>query len=134
MSGRIITGNEVEIPVAPEFFVTALETSLDFYTERLGFRLIRREAGFGVVALGDAHVLLAVPDHPKVRTWLAAGRRGAGVNIRIMVDDVDAMYRRATAGDGTVAFDIGDRAYGLRDFMIADPDGYLLRFASPIES
>jgi hypothetical protein len=27
---------------------------------------------------------------------------------------------------------IGDRYYGLRDFTIADPDGFGVRFASPL--
>lgn len=130
----MVTGNERDIPVAPEFLVADLDLSLGFYRERLGFRLTRREADFAVVALGDAHVLLAVPNDPKMRTWLASGRRGAGVNVRIMVDDVDSMYERASAGDGPVVFKLQDQAYGLRDFMVADPDGYLLRFATPIES
>lgn len=130
----MLTGNERDIPVAPEFLVADLALSLGFYTDRLGFRLIRREDGFAVVALGDAHVLLAVPKDPKMRAWLASGLRGAGVNVRIMVDDVDAMYGRASAADGPVVFKIKDQAYGLRDFMVADPDGYLLRFASPTES
>ncbi len=49
-----------------------------------------------------------------------------------MVDDVDAMYRRATDNDVTIVHDIGDRPYGLRDFIIRDPDGFRLRFAAPV--
>lgn len=33
-----------------------------------------------------------------------------------------------------IALDIGDRYYGLRDFIIEDPNGYRLRFASPKSS
>ncbi len=49
-----------------------------------------------------------------------------------MVDDVDAMYRRATDNDVTIVHDIGDRDYGLRDFIIRDRDGFRLRFAAPV--
>ncbi len=49
-----------------------------------------------------------------------------------MVDDVDAMYRRATDNDVTIVHDIGDRPYGLRGFIIRDPDGFRLRCASPV--
>jgi hypothetical protein len=30
-----------------------------------------------------------------------------------------------------VVVPIGDRGYGLRDFTVADPDGFGIRFASP---
>ncbi len=130
-----IAGNESSISVAPEFFVRDFAASLRFYVEKLGFQTVRQEPGFAVVALANAHVLLAAPDEatPGMGEWLASGPRGVGVNIRIMVDDVDALCRRLSANDVTVVRQIGDREYGLRDFIIADPDGFLLRFASPIE-
>ena len=56
--------------------------------------------------------------------------RGVGIDTRIMVDDVDAMYRRATDNGVTIVHDIGNRPYGLRDFIIRDPDGFRLRFAA----
>ncbi len=49
-----------------------------------------------------------------------------------MVDDVDSLYRRATDNDVTIVHDICDRPYGLRDFIIRDPDGFRLRFAAPV--
>ena len=135
MSEAITTGNESTIPIAPELFVRDIDASLRFYVEQLGFRTVRREAGFAVVSLGDAHLLLATPDETvqAMANWLAAGPRGVGVHIRIMVDAVDALYQRASASSATVVQGLDDRAYGLRDFIIADPDGFLLRFASPIE-
>jgi len=127
-------GNEANIPVAPEFFVHDLERSLRFYRDELGFRIVRQERDFAIVALADAYVLLAFPeDEPRLKRWLTSGPRGVGVNVRLMVDDVDAMYERASAAGCPIVRAIGDRDYGLRDFMIADPDGYVLRFASPVE-
>ncbi len=135
MSEPTATGNESTIPIAPELFVRDMEASIRFYVERLGFRTVRQESGFAVVSLGEAHVLLATPDEaaPAMASWLATGPRGIGLNIRIMVDAVDALYQRAADRGATVIQEIDDRAYGLRDFIIADPDGFLLRFASPIE-
>ena len=135
MNEAITTGNESTIPIAPELFVRDIDASLRFYVDQLGFRTVRRESGFAVVSLGDAHLLLATPDEaaPAMESWLASGPRGIGLDIRIMVDAVDALYQRASASGATVVREIDDRAYGLRDFIIADPDGFLLRFASPIE-
>ena len=134
MSASALAGNEPLIPVAPELFVRDIDASLRFYTEDLGFTALRREPYFAVVALGDAHVLLALPydELPGVREWLASGPRGVGVSVRIMVDGVDVMYRRALASGTRVVQHIGDREYELRDFTIADPDGFFLRFAAPV--
>jgi len=119
------------VPTAPEFFVRDVERSVAFYTERLGFTVLRQEPDFAVVALGQSHVLLAAEAHTS-RALLDAGPRGIGLNVRIMVDDVDALYRRAKAGGVPVTQEIADRSYGLRDFIVADPDGFCLRFASPV--
>lgn len=122
--------HEPLIPVAPEFFVGDIAASVRFYVDVLGFSVLRQEPDFAVVGLGAAHVLLA----DERLTGPLDGRRGVGVNVRIMVDDVDEMYRRAQAGSARIAHDIADRYYGLRDFIVADSDGFLLRFASPVKS
>ncbi len=134
MSDPVLSGNEARIPVAPEFFVRDFDASLRFYRERLGFRIVREEPGFAVIARDDAYVLLAMADEtaPGVREWLASGPRGVGMNTRIMLDGIDELYQSVSSDGVTVVQEIGDREYGLRDFMISDPDGFLLRFASPI--
>jgi uncharacterized glyoxalase superfamily protein PhnB len=50
-----------------------------------------------------------------------------------MVPDVDAWWRRATDVGARVLSPVADRDYGLRDFTIADPDGFGIRFATRIE-
>ena len=51
----------------------------------------------------------------------------------VMVPDVDAWWRRAAGLGARVLAPIADRYYGLRDFTIADPDGFGIRFASRIQ-
>jgi len=125
------------VPVAPEFFVSDVGAAIRFYTDKLGFRLVRLEpegapgptSVFAVVELGEAHILLA-------NESLYAGghlrERGAGVDIRIMVQDVDAIYERCDENSVAIVHDIADRYYGLRDFIISDPNGFRLRFAAPL--
>jgi uncharacterized glyoxalase superfamily protein PhnB len=50
-----------------------------------------------------------------------------------MVADVDAWWRRAVGMGARVLAPIADRDYGLRDFTIADPDGFGVRFGTRIE-
>ena len=54
-------------------------------------------------------------------------------NIRVMVPDVDDHWRLANEIGARIIAPIADRYYGLRDFIIADPDGFGVRFASVLE-
>ncbi|HMF09030.1 MAG TPA: VOC family protein, partial [Thermoanaerobaculia bacterium] len=53
-------------------------------------------------------------------------------NVRVMVPDVDRHWRTANEMGARIVVPIGNRYYGLRDFTIADPDGFGVRFASTL--
>ncbi len=106
-----------------EVFVRDLARSVAFY-RALGFELVSEKAGFATVAWDGCELFL--DEHPE-------GVFPAGVtlpNVRIMVPDVDAHWTRAQSLGARVLAPIGDRVYGLRDFTVADPDGFGLRFAT----
>lgn len=97
-----------------------LERSIAFYLS-LGFELLRRTDGFAVVHWRGQRLFLAEnPEAPTTPRW---------INLRIMVDDVDALWERVEALGITPSDAIGDRFYGLRDFKISDPSGFEIRFA-----
>ena len=54
-------------------------------------------------------------------------------NVRVMVPDVDSHWRQANEIGARIVIPIADRYYGLRDFTIADPDGFGVRFASELK-
>ena len=49
-----------------------------------------------------------------------------------MVPNVDHYWTLANDIGARIVIAIGDRYYGLRDFTIADPDGFGVRFASAL--
>jgi catechol 2,3-dioxygenase-like lactoylglutathione lyase family enzyme len=106
-----------------ELSVRDLGQSLDFY-ERLGFQVQRQEASFAVVAW-EEHQLFLSQDG-----LLTAPLAAPIMNVRVMVPDVDRVWRRAGELGLPVAAAIGDRPYGLRDFTVLDPDGFGVRFAT----
>ena len=114
-----------DAPIVPELFVRDMAASVAFYRNRLGFHALRVESDFAVLALGEAVLFLAGDElYPEP---LDEGR-GRGVDVRVMVADIDR-YHGDLAGRGVeVVHAIGDRDYGMRDFIIHDPDGYRLRF------
>lgn len=114
-----------------EIVVRDIRRSLDFY-RRLGFELLRDGGDF---------VELTWEDHRLFLAELSAFRdaRGAALaappafplaNVRVMVPDVDECWKRANDLGARIISPVADRYYGLRDFTLADPDGFGVRFAS----
>jgi catechol 2,3-dioxygenase-like lactoylglutathione lyase family enzyme len=116
-----------------ELFVDDLDTSVTFWTGVLGFWIDRRDDGYAslrrgsvVLGLGPVAKLPSTGDGPGfTQSRLAAGK-GAGVEIVLEVDDLDAVYESCAAA-GVVAEGLTDRPWGLRDFRFTDPDGYYVR-------
>lgn len=125
--------------VAPEFFVRDVDASIAFYVDALGFTLVRAEPeegaphNFAVVARGNVEFMFAHEAFlgSEMRAALSHPR-ASGVDIRVMVDDVDDVYARARERGANILHHVKDQMYGLRDFIVADPDGFRIRFAQRI--
>jgi len=131
--------------VVPELDVSDLERSLDVYLHVLGFRChVRRpEEKFAYLIREGAHLMLEQADGPGRQFSTAALERpfGRGINLQIQVADVDALYAAVRASDLDIVIPLEERWYrhdhielGNRQFVVADPDGYLLRFFSSLGS
>jgi catechol 2,3-dioxygenase-like lactoylglutathione lyase family enzyme len=117
--------SELREQLVVEIMVRDLDRSLAFYTA-LGFRLERRDGGFAALRWEDRRLFL---DQRSDLPSLSGPARG---NVRILTADVDAVWAVAKTLGLTADREIGDRFYGLRDFTVLDPDGFGLRFASPL--
>jgi catechol 2,3-dioxygenase-like lactoylglutathione lyase family enzyme len=116
-----------------EIVVRDIRRSTEFY-RRLGFRL-HRDGGDFVELTWDDHLLFlaelsAFPEiaevEPSVRPRLPLA------NVRVMVSNVDEFWNFSNELGAPIVIPIADRYYGLRDFTIADPDGFGIRFASQL--
>jgi hypothetical protein len=65
---------------------------------------------------------------------------GRGMNFQIAVDCIDDLYRNIKANDYPIKIEMKENWYraddqlvGQKEFLIMDPDGYLLRFAQELE-
>jgi catechol 2,3-dioxygenase-like lactoylglutathione lyase family enzyme len=114
-----------------EVFAADISRSVDYY-RRLGFRLRRDGGDFVELAWEDHAFFVAeastVAHVPRAGSVPRALRPTA--NVRVMVPDVDRSWTLAAELRLPVIVPIADRHYGLRDFTIADPDGFGIRFAS----
>jgi uncharacterized glyoxalase superfamily protein PhnB len=64
---------------------------------------------------------------------------GRGLNLQVEVPDVDSLYAQAAEAGAIIYLPLEERWYrrggkevGHRQFVVVDPDGYLLRFFSSL--
>lgn len=102
-----------------EVVVPDLKVTLD-YLVSLGFIVERTSETFAVLRWESSRLFLAQDSAATVvERW---------VNIRVIVPDVDAMWDKVARVGGQVISAIGDRSYGLRDFIVRGPGGVEIRF------
>ncbi len=119
--------------LVPLLAVQDIQRSVEFYRDRLGFKLTgeadnegkmfwcRMERGGSAIMLQQAED----EDGP-------AKGRGRGVSLYFICDDADAVYlelisRGLQLNPPSVAY------YGMKQVVVPEPDGYYLCFESPTE-
>lgn len=127
--------------MVPELSVTSLERSLPFYTELLGFTLAfrRDDPPFAYLDLDTAQLMLEELHDGAWRTGELQPPFGRGVNFQIEVASVQPILERLRAAGVPLFrepheswYATGDTQEGQREFLVQDPDGYLLRFCEVI--
>ena len=114
-----------------EIVVRDIKRSTEFYC-RLGFELLRDGGDFVELTWEDHRLFLAaLSAFPEIgEIEFPAPPKFPLANIRVMVPNVDDCWRVANEIAARIVVPVGDRYYGLRDFTLADPDGFGVRFAS----
>lgn len=124
--------------LVPELTVADLESSLRFYLAA-GFsvRFRREEPPFVYLELGSAQIML---EQEHLNGWNVEPLDrplGRGINFQIEVPDAELVLAALQALGVQTFRGIEDTWYavsaaqedGQREFLVQDPDGYLLRFA-----
>jgi catechol 2,3-dioxygenase-like lactoylglutathione lyase family enzyme len=129
--------------LVPELLVADLHRALGFYCDLCGFkvRYERPEDGFAYIELGGAQIMLEELSDDSWLTGPLDPPFGRGLNLQIEVADVAALAAQLHAG-GTKLFRPlvtewyrqDDVEHGQSQFLVQDPDGYLLRFIQPLET
>lgn len=125
----------------PELSVTNLENSLKFY-KTLGFKIEydRPENKFVFLSLGEIQFMLQeISDNDKWNLASLTYPFGNGINFQLEVNNVDKVYHNLKQNNYRIAFDIEENWYrqdnkllGNKEFLVQDPDGYLLRFSEDL--
>ncbi len=128
--------------MVPEIDVSDFALSLDFYTRVLGFKVLfaRHDPEFAYLELEELQFMLSeYRDSGGVVAPLEKPY-GRGINLQMELTDIGPVYQRLL--DNKVALfrdmedtwrETGDVLSGQREFLVQDPDGYLLRFCQLLE-
>lgn len=123
----------------PELKVLDFKKSLDFYTRLAGFEVLydRPENDFAMLGINGARLMLeGFTD--KSRSWLVGQMErpfGRGIHLQIEIQDVQSLYQNFKKTEYPIFFEMEEKWYrianketGNKQFLVQDPDGYLLRF------
>jgi catechol 2,3-dioxygenase-like lactoylglutathione lyase family enzyme len=125
-------------PLVPELNVQDIGRSLHFWCELVGFRTLfdRADAGFAYLEREGAEVMLEQLNHASWSVGDLARPFGRGINLQIATSAIEPILNRLAAAGWPLFVQPAERWYktgrvesGQRQFLVQDPDGYLLRFA-----
>ena len=114
----------------PMLYTTAMDETIVFYTEVLGFTCSERNEDWGWAALhrGEVEVMLARPnEHTSFERPLFTG------SFYFVVDDVEGLWAELRT-KAKVCYELETFEWEMREFAIYDNNGYLLQFGQPIET
>jgi uncharacterized glyoxalase superfamily protein PhnB len=109
---------------ATVFQVKDLASAVQFYCEVLGFEKEFEFGPYAGVHLGEFYLHLCAHD-----TWQRPNGGGAVV---VFCDEVDAYHAQLKKRGANIELAPTDEPYGMRDFVVRDPDGNVLTFGCPL--
>ncbi len=127
-------------PLVPELSVSDFAVSLRFYTVVLGFNIEyqRPEDQFAYLSYQGSQLMIEQA-HGVWETGLLEHPYGRGVNFEMGVDQIAPLVEALRADGYPLMVEPQERWYrrddtaiGQRQFLVMDPDGYLLRFAQSL--
>ena len=121
----------------PELTVSDINRSLSFYLNILLFKLEyeRVEDKFAFISKEESQIML----EERNGNWETGNLSypfGRGINLQMAMNNIDELYKNVNANDYSVMREMHENWYradnklvGMKEFLIIDPDGYLLRFS-----
>ena len=123
--------------ITPNLVVADMEKSLKFYRDVLGFSVSQTVPDkapfiFAWMKRGDADVFLNAnmppqPGEPDLYAGKAVG--GGTLSMYLVMEGIDELYTGVQQKKSPIVIAMHKQFYGMKEFAMHDPDGYLLIFA-----
>ena len=122
----------------PELSVSDVKKSLEFYTNILGFKVEYSRERFIFLSFEGSQIMIKEINH----VWETGELKkpfGRGINFQIEAKDIKPIIKSLKTNNYPLFRGVKENWYqkenqllGNREFLVQDPDGYLLRFAQYI--
>lgn len=113
-----------------------LEVSRNFYSETLGLRETSAAADHVRYETGSASLVIHAPiPDDEMRAWNlepVTEPRGSGVVLTLRAADVDEAHGTLSRKGADILFPPRDASWGVRLFMVRDPNGFLIEVSRPV--
>ena len=126
----------------PELLVFDINNSLRFWRDTCGFTMLfdRPDEGFAYLDLHGAQIML--DEIGKTRDWVTGPLEslfGRGINLQVRIPAVEPILASLARAGWPLFMEPEQKWYrtgevetGLRQFLVQDPDGYLIRFSASL--
>ncbi len=124
--------------VTPHLVIDGASRAIDFYVAAFGAHEVSRHEMQGklmhaAIRIGDSMLMLA-DEFPEQGCIGPDPERPSPVTVHLFVDDVDALFKRATDAGAQVVMPLADMFWGDRYAIVRDPFGHSWSIATRIEN
>ncbi|TMI97881.1 MAG: hypothetical protein E6H08_01335 [Bacteroidetes bacterium] len=123
------TGSKIK-KMSPQFLVTDIEHSIEFYTKQLGFEVEFRYEDFYAGIIKDNYSIHLKSGKPSIEERKSK-RENTDLDIVFSIEGVEDLYEELMNKSVEIIQPLCARPYG-KEFYIADPDGYILAFLEEV--
>jgi catechol 2,3-dioxygenase-like lactoylglutathione lyase family enzyme len=117
----------------PQALVSDVQQAADYYVTKLGFRVVYlygEPPFYGLVDRDGAGLNLRHIDPPLLARWAAERAHEEVLTANIPADGVAALFEEFAARGVDFFQKLKKQPWGTTDFIVRDPDGNLICFAS----
>ena len=122
----------------PYLIVQGAADAIEFYKRAFGATEMLRMAdpqgrvGHAEIRIGDSVIMLA-DEHPGMGYRAPRSLGGSSVSILLYLEEVDAVFERATRAGAKVLRPVANQFYGDRSGTLEDPFGHIWTIATHVE-
>ena len=130
-------------PLVPELTISNYKKSIDFYVDIIGFEIKykRSNPDFAYLEFESSQIMIEEYHNDGWETGRLEHPYGRGINLQIECSDVEKLQKRILNNKYAIFrninenwYDTGNDFVGNKEFLVQDPDGYLLRFSEDLRT
>jgi len=116
--------------MSPQFLVTDIDRSIEFYIKKLGFDIDFRYQDFYAGVIKDGYSIHLKTGKPSIEERKNK-RKNQDLDVVFSVDGIEDLYKELLNKFVECIQPLRNMPYG-KEFYIADPDGYIISFLEEV--